>query len=172
MSLEDVSYVAQIIASIGVILSLIFVGLQIKQNTAALQRSEHNSTMSEWSTIRMAIAQNRDMGELMSSGLDGTSALDTADQLRLEQLLAEYSWAAFHIWDRTQRGVFPPGTFELTGGSLLCMVLNTPRGRAWWAKAKTVGFIPEFVVDVDALIAQLSPASSAAVNEEGGPLRS
>ena len=31
-------------------------------------------------------------------------------------MLAEQAWAAFHIWDRTQRGIFPKGTFEATGG--------------------------------------------------------
>jgi hypothetical protein len=153
MPLEQLSYVAQIIGILGVILSLIFVGLQIRQNTAALQRNEHNSTMAQWSVIRMAIAENREIGVLMTSGLKGEQALDTADQLRLEQLLAEYVWAAFHIWDRAQRGVFPKGTFELTGGSLLCEVLNSTLGGAWWRGAKSAGFVPEYVADVDALLA-------------------
>ena len=38
MSLEQLSSLAQVFGSIGVIVSLIFVGLQIQQNTAALQR--------------------------------------------------------------------------------------------------------------------------------------
>jgi hypothetical protein len=170
MSLEDISYLAQIVASVGVILSLIFVGLQIRQNTAALQRSEHNSTMAEWSVIRMAIAQNREISELMTTGLRGKETLDAADQLRLEQLLAEYTWAAFHIWDRTQRGVFPKGTFELTGGSLLREVLTTPRGSAWWHSAKSVGFIPEFVRGVDAMLATDSPVLPACAHGEIEPL--
>ena len=45
MLLEQFSYLAQIAGSVGVIVSLIFVGLQIKQNTRALERNEHNSTM-------------------------------------------------------------------------------------------------------------------------------
>ena len=154
MALEQLSYAAQILGAVGVILSLIFVGLQIRQNTAALQRNEHNSTMTQWSVIRMAIAQNRDIGELMTSGLHGESKLNAADQLRLEQLLAEYAWASFHIWDRTQRGVFPKGTFELTGGALLREVLMSSRGDHWWHIAKSEGFIPEFVRDVDALLAK------------------
>ena len=109
MSLEQLSYLAQIAGSIGVILSLVFVGLQIRQNTAALRRNEHNSTMAQWTVIRMAIAGNRDIAELMTAGLRGESAMDAADQLRLEQFLAEHAWAAFHIWDRTQRRVFPKG---------------------------------------------------------------
>jgi hypothetical protein len=48
VSFEQLSYLAQIVASVGVIVSLIFVGLQIKHNTGALQRNEHNSTMAQW----------------------------------------------------------------------------------------------------------------------------
>ena len=154
MSFEKISYVAQIVASLGVIASLIFVALQIKQNTAALQRNEHNSTMAQWTVIRMAIAKHRDIAELMTAGLQGESPLDAADQLRLEQMLQENAWAAFHIWDRTQRGIFPKGTFEATGGALLDTLLRTPGGESWWRKAKHIGFHPGFVSDVDAILAK------------------
>ena len=156
MSFEQLSYLAQIVASVGVIVSLIFVGLQIKHNTGALERNEHNSTMAQWTVIRQAIARNRDIAELMTAGLSGERALDAADQLRLEQMLQEYAWASFHIWDRTQRGVFPKGTFEWTAGSMLCELLKTTRGGAWWQSAKGKGFIPGFVSDVDALLAKES----------------
>jgi hypothetical protein len=154
MSFEQLSYLAQIVASIGVIVSLIFVGLQIKHNTSALQRNEHNSTMAQWTVIRQAIATNRDIAELMTDGLRGERALDAADQMRLEQMLAEHAWAGFHIWDRTRRGVFPKGTFEITAGPLLCDLLTTARGKAWWNRAKNAGFIPAFVSDVDTLLAK------------------
>ena len=154
MSFEQLSYLAQMVASVGVIVSLIFVGLQIRQNTGALQRNEHNSTMAQWTVIRMAIAKHRDIAELMTAGLRGEGALDTADQLRLEQMLQENAWASFHIWERTQRGIFPKGTFELTAGPLLSGLLRTVRGGAWWSTAKHIGFIPGFVVDVDAVLAK------------------
>jgi hypothetical protein len=153
MNWDAIVAISQLVAALGVILSLVFVASQIKQNTAALQRNEHNSTMAQWTVIRMAIARNRDIAELMTAGLHGESVLDGADQLRLEQFLAENVWAAFHIWDRTQRGVFPKGTFELTCGPHLCGLLRTARGGAWWHGAKNAGFIPAFVVDVDAVLA-------------------
>jgi hypothetical protein len=153
MSLEQWAYVAQILGTIGLVVSLIFVGLQIRQNTNALQRNEHNSTMAQWTVIRQAVATNRDIAELMTGGLSGENALDDADRIRLENMLQEYAWASFHIWDRTQRGVFPPGTFELSCGALLGDLLRTPFGEAWWAHAKGVGFAPPYVVDVDAMLA-------------------
>src|SRR5882672_10680251 len=142
MNWDAIVAISQLVAAAGVILSLVFVGLQVRQNTAALQRNEHNSTMAQWSIIRMAIIGNRDIAELMTTGLYGEGSMDAADQLRLEQMLAEYAWASFHIWDRTQRGVFPKGIFELTAGPFLCNLLGTPRGEAWWRSAKHVGFIP------------------------------
>ena len=156
MHWDAIVAISQLVAAVGITLSLVFVGLQVRQNTAALQRNEHNSTMTQWSVIRMAIARDRDLAELMTAGLHGERALDAANQLRLEQMLAEYAWASFHIWDRTQRGVFPKGTFELTAGPLLCSLLRTARGEAWWRSAKDVGFIPRFVVDVDTLLARHS----------------
>ena len=95
MSFEQISYLAQTVASVAVVASLIFVALQIKQNTAALQRNEHNSTMAQWTVIRMAIAKHRDIAELMTAGLHGENPLDAADQLRLEQMLQENAGRLF-----------------------------------------------------------------------------
>ena len=154
MNWDAIVAISQLVAAVGVILSMVFVGLQIKQNTRALQRTEHNSTMEQWTVIRQAIAQNRDIAELMTAGLQGERALDAADQLRLEQMLQENAWAAFHIWDRTQRGIFPKGTFEATGGALLGALLRTPGGESWWRQAKHIGFPLGFVSDVDTVLAK------------------
>jgi hypothetical protein len=110
--------------------------------------------MEQWTVIRQAIAQNRDVAELITAGLQGERVLDAADQLRLEQMLQEYTWAAFHIWDRTQRGIFPQGTFEATGGAALCGLLRTSGGGTWWRSAKHIGLVPGFVSDVDAMLAK------------------
>ncbi len=168
MTLEHVFFLSQAIAAVAIVASLIFVGWQIKDNTKALQRHEHNNTMAQWTVIRMAIVNNGEVAELMSAGLHGTRALTAAEQLRLEQYLQEVTWACFHIWDRTQRGIFPKGTFELTGGAYLRNVLMTPGGGAWWRSARDVGFIPAFVADVNALLAR----SAAQGASEAAPLHS
>jgi hypothetical protein len=152
MSLEQWSYLAQIIAAFGVVASLVFVGLEIRHNTAVLYRNEHNSTMAQWTVIRMAIVRHRDVAELMTAGLHGTRALDAADQLRLEHFLNEHAWAGFHIWDRTQRGVFAKGTFEATAGPLLADILSTGQGAAWWSRAKGTYFPPDYAGVVDAVL--------------------
>jgi hypothetical protein len=76
------------------------------------------------------------------------------------QYLQEVPWACFHIRDRTQGGIFPEGTFELTGGGYLRDVLTTTGGGTWWRSAKHVGFIPEFVRAVDALLAKSAESTA------------
>src|SRR4051795_819378 len=154
MNWDAIVAISQLVAAVAVILSLVFVGLQIRQNTGALQRNEHNSTMEQWTVIRQAIAQHRDIAALMTAGLKGERVLDAADQLRLEMLLNESGWASFHIWERTSRGIFPKGTFELSCGAHLCGLLTTPLGAAWWRMARETIFPPRFVSDVDALLAK------------------
>ena len=84
-------------------------------------------------------------------------------------MLQEYAWASFHIWDRTQRGVFPKGTFEATAGALVGDLFGTAGGAAWWRKAKHIGFIPGFVADLDAVLAKGNEApSSPAVRDSAG----
>jgi hypothetical protein len=156
MNWDALVALSQLVAAVGVVLSLVFVGFQIRQNTRALERTEHNSTMEQWTVIRQAIAQNRDLAELMTAGLHGERAVDAADQLRLEQMLNEYMWASFHIWDRTQRGIFPKGTLEY-GGAVLQTLLRAPAGAAWWGSVKAGGhgFHPGFVADVDAIVSKV-----------------
>ena len=154
MSLEQLSRIAQLVSTLGAVVSLLFVAWQIRHNTRALERNEHDTTMAEWTAIRQTIVTNREVAELMTAGLSGERDLDAADRLRLEQMLQECLFAAFHVWVRTQRGVFPKGTFDVTAGAYLCGLLQTARGGAWWQAAKRGAFTPAFVTDMDALLAR------------------
>lgn len=162
MSLEQLSYAAQIAGSIGVMASLVYVGLQLHQNTAQLRRNEHNTTMQEWSNIRLTLVHHRDVAELWTAGLSGQRAMDDADRHRVEQFLAEHFWAAHHIWDRARRGVLGKGTeaeteaFRLTAAPLLAPLLATSFGRVWWGAAK-VAFYPEFAAEVDRVLPPPAP---------------
>ena len=149
MSLQDFTNLFEIVASIGVIASLIFVGYQMKQNTNQLERSEHNSTMAQWSIIRMVLIENRDVAELWTAGLHGEAEIDAADQLRLDSLLSEQLWACYHVWERTKRGILKEGTFAQAVAPLIPSWLQTSRGAVWWSSAK-LNYPPAFVVDVDA----------------------
>jgi hypothetical protein len=154
MSLEQLSYLAQILGSVGVVISLVFVGLQIKHNTSALVRNEHNSTMAQWTVIRQAIATNRDVAELMTAGSTGSASSTRPTGCGWSRCCRSTPGLRSTSGTGLQRGVFPPGTFEWSCGELLGRMLRTQAGGRWWRDAKNMGFVPAFVRDVDAVLAK------------------
>jgi hypothetical protein len=150
MTLQDIASLAEIISSIAVIATLIFVGLQIKQSNILLQRGEESVTMEEWSRIRLSIIENHDVARIWQARLDDAAELDTTELLRLHTLMEEYLWAAYHIWDRTRRDLFLHGRFDETM-QVLRLYLNNPHGIKWWGETK-VNYPPPFVRDVEAIL--------------------
>jgi len=115
--------------------------------------------MAQWPVVRMAIAKNRGLAELMTRPLHGERALDAADQLRVGEHAAEMSGRP-STFGRERSAFFPKGTFELTTGPHLSGLLKTVRRRSLWHSAKHTGFIPGFVADVDAVLARTTKRPS------------
>ncbi len=153
--LQDLSNASQVVGAIAVVASLVYVGIQLRQNTRQLQREENNATQAQWQTIRLTLAGNREVAQLWVAGLDG-EALNAVQRLRFESLLSEHTWATFHIWDRAQAGIFEPKQFERGAAPPLARWLSTKGGARWWARTK-VQYAPGFVRDMDAAIARLTP---------------
>ena len=141
----------EFVGAVAIVVTLVYLAIQLKQNTSQLQRNEHNTTMAQWSTIRMALAENRDLAEIWSSGLNSEAELDATDQFRLESLLAEQLWAAYHVWERTKRGLLTEGTFQEAVAPLIPDWLSPPRGALWWSTRKG-NYPPLFAADVDSVL--------------------
>lgn len=150
MTLQDFASFAELISSIAVLATLIFVAFQIKQTNILLQRGEENVTMEEWSRIRLSIVENHDVAKIWQARLDDAAELDATQLVRLHTLLEEYLWAAYHIWDRTRRNLFLHGRFEETM-PVLRQYLNNPHGVEWWTAAK-FNYPPPYVRDVEAIL--------------------
>lgn len=153
MSLEEVFYIAQIAGSAAVVVSLFYVGLQLRQNTLQLRRGAGDATLTQSSAFRLAIVNSREVAELWTRGLADTETLDAADTLRVEMLFAERAWIGYHGWDRSRHGLTMKGQWERAGLTALVSLLSSRRGREWWAGNK-LRFPPQYAADVDKGIAK------------------
>lgn len=91
MALEEAYFISQIAAAVGVVLSLVFVGLQVRQNTRSL---ELNTAAVQIGAYHQAIDQIKDAWmqpdyvELLERARDGGATLDAAECRRLSVLLS------------------------------------------------------------------------------------
>lgn len=98
MTLETVYFMSGIVAAGGVIASLIFVGLQMRQNTKAVQLASATHYQSSLGDLEFFIAREAEFAELLVKGRTGQS-LTAAEELRLSVFYSNVLriWQNLHV---------------------------------------------------------------------------
>ena len=156
MSLSDLASLGSFVSGLAVLATLVFLLLQTRQNTLALQRAEANATQAQISAWRIPIINSREVAKLLTSA--GSEGVDDVDLLRFNFLMSEIVWSFVHVWSRDRAGLLPMGGWMPVGG-LLAQRLSTGRGPTWWEQNKST-VPPAFRVDVDNLLASMRSGSS------------
>lgn len=159
MTLAALADLAEIIGALAVVAGLVFVGVQLHQQTKQLRRSEANEAMAQASALRHAVFSDPEFANMLVSGLAG-APLDAAGELRLRTFFNEVTFMASQVWDRARTGFADRDEFERTIVPPLTLILASQRGVAWWAQMKSI-YRPAFIADMEAAIPALQPTPSA-----------
>ena len=98
MSLEQGSLVAQIVSAVAVIASLIFVGFQLRQATAAIHASSSQAHSELYTTLVQSIIDNDDFAKIWSVGLAEPNVLREEDWVRF----VAYASALFRLYESSR----------------------------------------------------------------------
>ena len=83
MTLEDYAFIAQIVGSIGVVASLIYVARQLVQNTRMMRASVSNERVARDFDLSGAVFNSREFAEIWCKARSGLDTLDEIDQIRV-----------------------------------------------------------------------------------------
>ena len=164
MNWEAIGAIGNLVSGAGVIITLVFLTLQMRQNTlqmrrqtTQLQRAELNAGMAQFSAWRGSIMANPDLARLWIEGAINPSALSAPDLLRVRLCLSEVLFAVYHVWDREQSGATTPGDAWTRGmEKRIVNLLSTPFGRDYWAEAK-YEFPPAYTAEIERILAATAP---------------
>jgi hypothetical protein len=95
MDLEQLYYLGELVGVVAIIGSLLFVGLQMQQNTLATRAASHHATTDNLNQVNLAIAQNPELAKVWSIGLDDRKSLNDQERWQLDMVLLCY----MHISD-------------------------------------------------------------------------
>jgi hypothetical protein len=98
MSLEQISFAAQVVSAIAIIASLIFVGMQVRQATAAVRNSSSQAHSAIYTQIVSTIIENADFASIWRRGLTEPSALDEDEWVRF----VAYASALFRFYESSR----------------------------------------------------------------------
>lgn len=87
LKLADWANVAEIVASIAIVVSLGYVGLEISQNTKALQNESHRSTLAMMNSGQNILASDAEFHRIYMTGLESPAELDEVEWSRFVQFM-------------------------------------------------------------------------------------
>lgn len=147
MNWEAISAVAEVIGVIAVIASLIYVGLQIKQNTEIARANIVHETNTASLRIKELIAQDPSLAEIYKQGTNGIS-LNGVDLERFTALVGIYVTWLEDIDSQYRSGLY----FDEEDDEDLvdymsrdfARLFSTPEVRSWWHETGKLEYRPSF----------------------------
>ena len=139
--------IIEILGLVALIGSLIFVGIEIRQNSLAVRGATHQSISEQVTKLYMNVATDERLSKLVSQMLDSDTSnhnfrnqLNAADELSLDFIVLTGLRRIENIYLQESDGILSDKAFERIGLEFY----QTPFSRETWEKYKT-GFDKTFI---------------------------
>ena len=167
MTLQDLGNLGEFIGAIAVVVTLVYLALQIRQNTAHLSqntRSVHLSALQanvdSGQRVREVLILNPELSDLYLKGLRGYSELELSDRLRFGMLLNNILGSIQAAYVRNVVLDIDPDFLVGNTKLLLDSMLVHAGVREWWNRRRAE-FRPDFRDLVEGRLAGLGKGDAA-----------
>ena len=147
-TLSEWASIAEIIAAVAVVISLFFVGSEVRRNTRAVQAASLQSVIDIARQQILLMASNPELNRIAMIGDDDPSKLNPEERMR-------YFWQDRSFWlgmqtvyRQRQLGMLPNEEWDVYN-KVICVNIGTRGTRALWAQ-EAPNLIPAFVRVVEA----------------------
>jgi len=92
---EAISAVSEAFGVIAIVISLVFVGFQIRQNVQATRAASMDNIMEKWGEFYLRLSENDNLAAVVWNGVQDAKALVGVDRWRLSMALTSF----FYFWN-------------------------------------------------------------------------
>lgn len=139
MNWDAIGAIAEAVGALAVIITLVYLTFQLRQNTKAIEHSTSRGVLDDASQWQYKVIENPELAELYIAGMRDDD-LSSSDRLRFGLLMN----TLFGHWGHA----FAAGHFDIVNSSQIAGVLSHPGGANYWRRAvanKTMSHHPEFI---------------------------
>ncbi len=104
MSLGDLANLGEALGGIAVLVSLVYLAVQIRQNTRTAQSAAFQQVVDSFSEISLAIGKDRDLTQIFVRAAGGLASLDPVDQIRIRFVLLSLFRRAESVFFHSEQG--------------------------------------------------------------------
>ena len=76
MDIMELGAIGELVGGVAVIASLVYVGLQVRQNTVTMRAASHHAITELFNTVNLSFGQGVGVSRVMRLGLEGKENLD------------------------------------------------------------------------------------------------
>ncbi len=177
MNWEAIGAIGEVLGAAGVIITLAYLAVQIRQNSHQLERSLQATRISADDAIargfdrwRQLLISDEKMSEIYVRGLQDISTLDPNERHRFNQLLNTFIWTAWQMWRLDD-------VMGATNSEIFRHLLRHPGGREWYTTTRAY-FPEEYRAMLDGVLGDLEAEGAGFLTPDessfmlGGALRS
>jgi hypothetical protein len=147
LGLADWSALAQIIGAMAVVISLVYVGFELRANTAAVQAAALQSVNQIARDQILLYATNPELNRISMQGAQDTANLNGEDRVRYRWLVRSFWLGMQTIYRQWQLGILPDEEWAVYY-NVVCANVAMPGVRALWIRQRAQ-LVPSFARVVD-----------------------
>ena len=130
MTLQDLGNIGEFVAAIATLVTLVYLALQIRQNTRALQGTSHDSSVNRMQAWHLALATDPDLGSIQIRASRGEELTDE------ERDRVRYLWnyaliGSEALYYQHSRGNVGPEVWEAQLARIAALA-KVPEFRNYW----------------------------------------
>ena len=147
MSIQDLGAISELLGSVAVIVSLVYLAVQVRRNAEATRSSTYQAIVAEFGAINTAMTSTPDLSSLFVNGLEEFDSRSADERAELSQLF----FLVFHNFENMyyqhHRGHLEEGLWA--GWKRLMLTYGRRPGfQQWWSHRRPV-FSRDFVEFID-----------------------
>ena len=147
MSIQDLGSIGELVAAIATVATLVYLAIQVRQNTRALRSSTFQEISNDMSVSSQTLSSSPDLSAIMVKGSETLSTLTAEESIRFSFFLLMTFRRLESTYVQRQSGFIGR---ELTAGFERSVIstIDSGGGAEWWNTAKPA-FSSDFVEYVD-----------------------
>ncbi len=148
--LESLAYVGEIIGAIAVVVSLIYLAVQVRQNTQAQRTENFSRALDRVAAMQAALSQDSEASVIFSKGVADPAKLDPKERMQFTWAMYELFGAFEFMFLASKTNAIPEEVWQRWSAAV-AFWLSFAGVQAWW-KVRPIPFTGSFTSFVENLL--------------------
>ncbi len=151
MDLTQLANLGEFIGGVAVLVTLMYLALQIRQGNQAGRTEAHRAVAQEWNRVTVDPLRELEFANRVRRGFEDFGSLSGDEQLSVSAYFTSVVVNGEHVYALANEGKIEPELAKAIDQAIGAF-LQVPGMAAWWSVAR-VTFIPQYMRHLDELIA-------------------